>query len=287
MAFQATGPILGGARQKPRKRNIWQILGICGIFAGAGWLWINVIGKDLDNGAHIHVKHADEATPVAVATEPTVFVGKLGALPGGPAAAILPGKLSNSNGLDPVAHALLSAARDQLARKVEATTALSEDPRAIKGNSVDLLDRGLGDLLPLRAALLRHRTRDPRLYGLAQKPTHTLDERHRALTIENVAIFLKSLAQSLDVTVDSLETGDLVLLERRHGQRRLILGVVTDVVDQANQAQVVTLDPADRMAREQNPLRNYEIRQHFRLHAADVSRIRLLLDLPVARGALL
>lgn len=250
-------------------------------------MWVNVIGKDLGHGAHIHVKHADEADPAVATAEAPAVAGKLTAVPGGPAAAILPGKHSNSNGLDPVAHALLSAARDQLARKVEATSALSEDPRAIKGNSLDLLDRGLGDLLPLRAALLRHRARDPHVYGLAQKPAATQDERRRALTIENAAIFLKSLAQSLDISVDSLETGDLVLLERRHGQKRMILGVVTDVVDQANQAQVVTLDPADKMAKEQNPLKNYDIRQHFRLHAVDVSKIRLLLDLPLTRGAVL
>ncbi len=153
-----------------------------------------------------------------------------------------------------------------------------------RGSGIDLIDRGLERILSLRQALPRHRARAPQLYGLREKPALTGDERRRALTAENLQIFLTTFAQNLDGTRDSLEAGDIVLLQRLHGARRLLPAVVSDVVDGDGTPMVITLDPVDRVAREQL-LATYAVEGHFRLHVADIERIRQSLDLPVGAPA--
>jgi hypothetical protein len=78
---------------------------------------------------------------------------------------------------------------------------------------------------------------------------------------------------------DGFEPGDLVFLERRSRGGRLLAAIVTDAVDDAQNPQVVTLDPAERVARELSPFRSYVVRHHFRLRSEHLTRIRTALDL--------
>ena len=98
---------------------------------------------------------------------------------------------------------------------------------------------------------------------------------------------MTTFAQTLDGTRENLEAGDIVLLERKRGVRRLLPAVVSDVVDNDGMPMVITLDPVDRVAREQ-ALTPYALVGHFRLHRAEVERLRASLEMPSqAVGALL
>lgn len=267
-----------------------QVVTLAVVVGGAAWLWIDVIG-DLGKGTHVAARHADEARKdapsLAMAALTSVPVGA--GLPesgdAGPplAAARHPGVRT----VDPVAEALLAAARDHLARKVAATGYVVEDARANKGHAFDLIDRGLGGFLPLRIALLRHRLREPQRYGLASKPPATHDERRRALTSENLAIFLDSFADRVALKPavatgsheSAFEAGDLVVVQRKKGSGRVLVAVVSDTVDDAHRTQIVTLDPRDGVAREQPLTGVYVVREHFRLRNVHLARIRSTLDL--------
>lgn len=278
MRYIAKGPVLGSKKRRDMRR-VLAVVALAAVAGGAAWLSLRVVAQDMADGRHIHANHADDAkTKAAQAAVPAVAAVR----PGGPAAAAVPARVALT--MDPVAQGLLAAGRDHLARKVSASSLPVDDSRANKGSGIDLIDRGLERILSLRQALPRHRARAPQLYGLREKPQPTADERRRALTAENLQIFLMTFAQRLDGTRDTLEAGDIVLLERKRGAKRLLPSVVSDVVDGDGVPMVITLDPADRVAREQ-VLTTYAVQGHFRLHAADVERVRQSLEL-AAPGAL-
>lgn len=281
MRYVAKGPILGGKKRRSALR-FWPILLLLGVAGLAAWLSLRVIGQDLAEGRHIHATHHDDAKPQQIAaTLPTPLPPQP---PGGPQTPNLPQRLQNPIAQDPVVQALLAAGRDHLARKVTAVSLPVDDPRATKGSGIDLLDRGLERMLSLRQALPRHRMLAPHLYGLREKPPANADERRRALTAENLRIFLETFAQPLSGQHDDLEAGDVVLIQRRRGVKRLLPAVVSDVVDADGTPLLMTLDPADHVAREQS-LSLYRLEAHFRLHAADVERARQALDLvPLVTG---
>ena len=292
MRWNCTGPRLGGGRRRRSGLSGLQLIGTLVVAGVSGYLWINVIGGDLGRGAHINAKHEDETkAAAAVAGAGTApAIAPRAVVPGGPAAAVLPGRRAEVGGVDPVARALVAAARDTLARKVTPTMQAVEDPRANSGSSFDLIDRGLGDQLPLRAAIARHRSRDPHAYGLRTKPAASMDEHRRAQTVPNLIVFLSTYAtvlESASAEDRDLEAGDIVVVARRTGQGPLLAAVVSDVTDDAGNAQIIVLDPAARVPRELNPQGTYVLRHHFRLHLAQIERARANLDLNAKAGTAL
>ncbi len=276
MRYIATGPVLGSKKRRDMRR-LTTLLLLAVVAVGAAWLSLRVVAQDLAAGKHIHANHADDAK--AKGTQAPVAAGLApGVQPGGPAAVAAPARLAVAIAADPVAQALLAAGRDHLARKVSASSLPVDDSRANKGSGIDLVDRGLERILSLRQALPRHRARAPQLYGLRDKPTLTGDERRRALTAENLQIFLTTYAQVLDGARDNLEGGDIVLLQRKRGAKRLLPAVVSDVVDNDGVPMVITMDPVDRVAREQ-VLSTYNVEGHYRLRLAEIERIRHDLEL--------
>lgn len=275
MRLLATGPVLIRRKRRDLRRIV--VVGLLVLVAaGAAWLSLRVIAADLAQGRHIHAGHADDGALGAAAAPRTASPTPI--RPGGPLRVPAPTVLPAAPTEDPVARALLAAGRDHLARKVSATIQPEDDARANRGAAIDLIDRGLAGQLSLRQALPRHRALAPQRYGLRERPSASSDERRRALTAENLAIFLTTFAQQLDGQRDNLEAGDILLLERRHGVRRLLPGLVSDTVDSDGVPQVITLDPADRVAKEQ-PLAVYALRGHFRLRLDDVTRLRQTLEL--------
>lgn len=281
MRYVATGPVLGSKKRRDMRR-LAIVLVVVAVAGGAAWLSLRVVAQDLVEGRHIHAKHADDAKVQAAQGAVASRVSAV-AQPGGPATAAAPVQNSAAIAVDPVAQALLAAGRDHLARKVSASSLPVDDSRANKGSGIDLIDRGLERILSLRQALPRHRARAPQLYGLHAPPTATADERRRAFTAENLQIFLTTFAQRLDGTRENLEAGDIVLVERKRGTKRLLPAVVSDVVDNDGVPLVITLDPVDHVAREQ-ALTTYTVAGHFRLHLAEVERIRQSLELPLQTG---
>lgn len=274
------GPVLDSQRRRRSGFVSMSTLGFL-VLCGTGLWVLRVIGTDLDKGRHVYAKHDD-----GKASDTETAAAKSLRGPGGPAAAVLPGRkpvLQEGNGrLDPVAQALLSGARDQLARKVAPVTVAVDDPHAAKASAFDLVDRGLSDLLPLRTALLRHRQREPQRYGLNSRPVNGADDRRRALTGENLAVFLTAFATQLGDQAP-LEAGDVVLVERKRtvGWRpagKIMPAVVSDAVDENGAPLIITLDPFDRAAREQG-LGSYVVKQRFRLRNVDLERMRTTLDL--------
>lgn len=293
MPYLANGPVLG-SKKRAQNTRVLPVVALSAVALLAGWLSLRVIGSDLSEGRHIHATHKEGAVPptVGAATPQPQTAAPAGnstsaTRPGAPATVALP--QPPLPGLpDPVAQALLSAGRDHLARKVTATALPVDDARALKGSGIDLVDRGLEHLLSLRHALPRHRALSPQLYGLHERPVASADERRRALTAENLMTFLQTFGKVLDGARDSMEGGDIVLLERKRGVHRLLPAIVSDVVDVEGLPMVMTLDPADRVAREQS-LSAYRVMGHFRLRAADIERARLALDMvqgPVSGTAL-
>ncbi len=282
MRYIAKGPVLGSKKRRD-VRQVATIALLVAVAGGAAWLSLRVVAKDLSEGRHIHANHADDAkNQAAQVVTPT---GGMAAIqPGGPSAPTAPVRALAAIAVDPVAQALLAAGRDHLARKVSACALPVDDSRANKGSGIDLVDRGLERILSLRQALPRHRARAPQLYGLREKPTPTADERRRALTAENLQIFLMAFAQHLDGTRENLEAGDIVLLERKHGAKRLMPAIVSDVVDNDGVPLVITMDPVDRVAREQ-VLSTYAVEGHYRLRMAEIERIRQSLELPLPQPA--
>jgi hypothetical protein len=177
---------------------------------------------------------------------------------------------------------LLAAARDHLARKVTPTSYPVDDLRANSGSHVDLLERGLADHLPIKTALVRHRARQPAAYGLAAKPASSADERRRALTCDSVVVFLQTFAEPVDDGPAELEAGDILVLQRLRGARRLT-AVVTDVADEHGNPQAVVMDPAEHAPREVAIGRGYKVLHRFRLHSSHTDRARMILDLDAGR----
>lgn len=271
IAWHGQGPRLGSLRRRRDGLGLLRGLGLLVVVAGVAWLWVAVIGEDLSRGTHLGARHKDEDLPQK--PQPVAVIAPRS--PGGPAAPGLPARRVEP-AVDPVAQSLVAAARDHLARKVTPVWHHVDDPRDSHGSHLDLIDRGLGDLLPLRNALVRHRYREPQRYGLTSRPPATTDERRRALTAENLAIFLEAFGTRVEG--EALEPGDVVLVERKRGNR-LLAAVVSDVLDDAGGPQLVVLDPAYPAAREVRLQAGYVVRHRFRLSAQQVEKARQALDL--------
>ncbi len=294
------GPVISGGRRGRRLWSGWSAGAL--VLAGFGALGMqlgwNVIGHDLGAGTHVGTKHQEAleaagnlpATAMASAAAPpgtaaaAVPAGRPAALagPAGPAAGRSRADGRAESRTDPVARSLLAAARDHLARKVTPTSYPVDDLRANSGSHVDLLERGLIDHLPIKAALVRHRSRQPAAYGLTAKPAASSDERRRALTCDSVAVFLQTFAEPVGDGLAELEGGDILIVQRLRGARRLT-AVVTDMTDEHGNPQAVVMDPAEHAPREMTVGRGYRVLHRFRLHATHAERARMLLDLDTGK----
>lgn len=275
-----------------------QVLVLLAALAGGGWWAFRVIGRDLGAGAHVGAKHEDRdkgnpLPPTALATTASRGLsvpsgaapasGKAGAAAQDKAPHVDPARHMGA-GTDPVARALLAAARDHLARKVTPTTYAVDDLRANNGNHLDLIERGLAEFVPLKTALVRHRSRNPQLYGLQTKPAPTMEERRRAWTSSNFAMLLQAFAQTLPADM-TLEAGDILLLQRQRRFGPTLAAVVSDVTDEAGNPLAIVMDPAHHAPVEVAPTHGYRVLQRFRLTGADIERMRQSLDLDAARPA--
>ncbi len=254
------------------------------LLAGGGlYLGYTVIGRDLHQGTHLAATHASGVgDPVKLPASALAQAGDkptaAGAAGGATQAPLASAGRSAVQAADPVAVALLSAARDHLARKVAPSLYSVEDLRANAGNHLDLIERGLDGQLPLRAALVRHRARNPHLYGLTGKPALTLDERKRAWTGDNLEVFLRAYGELRPA--NEPEAGDIAVLQRTKGSPRKLLAVVTDVTDDGGHPQFIVLDPADKAAREVSAKAGYVVLGAYRFRLAQVVKARQSLDLP-------
>ena len=281
------GPPLRTSRRRRRRPVLVRLAALILIIA-AGWLWIHWIGDDLDSTAGGDDREMAIAAPAAIT-------------PAGPAAALAPGaaqrivgavptkgaKAASGHvaGRDLVAHALLSTAKDHVARRVHATWGSVADLESLHGSHIDLIERALAQVgFPLRSAVVRHRFREPRRFGLSRRPPATTEERRRALTVETLKVFLDAFATRLESQVaaggDNFAAGDLVVVTRRALAGREIFAVVSDRTDDRGVSLLVTLDPIDRHARETHPLDDYEIGSHYRLKRAHLAAARSRLDMP-------
>ncbi|MCO4760454.1 MAG: DUF1287 domain-containing protein [Myxococcales bacterium] len=272
----SNGPVLG-QRRRPRSSQRPKQLFVLALVIGGAYLWVTEIGQDLDG-------------PQRSVTKPT---RSLVIRPAGPKKVRLP-----SRGLrepepmasfDPVARALLAAARDHVARGVVPTVGSVPDLNAVKGSGTDLLERALHQVnFPLRMAVLLHRYRDPKAYGLRNRPHASEGERRRALSGRNTSIFLSRFAKSLPTewridAADSYLPGDLVVLTNKgKKQRRQMLAIVGERTDNRGVSLLYTLDPRDAKARSNRSLADYAVLHHYRLHRAEIDRIRAVLPLPAA-----
>lgn len=287
------GPVISGGRRGRWPWSNWSagavlLAGLGAFGVHMGW---HVIGRDLGAGTHVGTKHKEgletagtlPATALASAAAPSrAAAAQAAAVPvveGGLGAA---GRSRSDGRTDPVARSLLAAARDHLARKVTPTSYPVDDLRANSGSHVDLLERGLADHLPIKAALVRHRSRQPAAYGLATKPAASADERRRALTCDSVTVFLQTFAEPVAEGPAELQAGDILILQRLRGARRLT-AIATDISDEHGNPQAVVMDPAEHAPREITVGRGYRVLHRFRLHATHAERARMLLDLDAGK----
>ena len=194
-------------------------------------------------------------------------------------------------GFDPVARAMLATARDHVARGVIATVGSVPDLDAVKGSGADLVERALHQVgFPLRTAVILHRYREPRAYGLRTRPHASEGERRRALSGRNLGVFLGRFAKQLPTewriaAADSYLPGDVVAVAKRQRKgkskrRRTMLAIVGEQTDARGVSLLYTLDPSDRKARASHSLADYDIAAHYRLHRAQLERVRAVLPLP-------
>jgi hypothetical protein len=272
------GPLVGSKRRS-QGLSVWSWLLVLG--AGAGlYLLSTVVAPDLERAAHIAAKHADDGPakpvpgkgPVERSPQALAYVGNLP--PGGTTAEV---NHKPEVGLDPVAQALLHGARDAVSRKLSPVWHLVEDSKATSASHFDLLDRSLSEHIPLRNALLRHRIRQPERYGLKDRPPTTLEERRRALTTPNLLTLLSYFSERVELA-SGLQAGDIAVLERKKG-RKVLTGIVSDVVGAGDKPLVLVLDPAFREAKEVAMDGDYRLLQVLRLHSAQVQKMRDVLDL--------
>lgn len=307
------GPLLGvGTRRLQRRRAStgWRRALVPLMLVAAAASWVLVIGPDL-RGA------AKKVQPLVVSTAKVASGTRKKAhksakkrdlrRPAGPGHAqapqLAPGQhLPNSLHLRaPVSHALLSAGRDHVARRVHAAWGSVPDLEAVKGADVDLVERGLHLAnFPLREAIVRHRFKEPRRYGLRGRPQATPAARKRALTTKTLRAFLDRFAEHLPthwdgVSGDSFHAGDVVLVQvrsrrnRRRGRRkirhgRLMFAVVSDRTNDDGVSLLITLNPREGEAREHHPLSTYDIVRHYRLSLSALSDVRQTLGMPPPRA---
>lgn len=281
------GMRLGGGRQRPSGGGWWPRIAVLAVLGFGASLWFTEIGADLDGtGASATAGSASASAAERTKSEPTAAAAAAVAVAGAPAgpAEVAPPRLAPA-AIDPVRRALLGASRDHVARGVYATRGSVPDLRAIKGSSVDLVERALDRVdFPLRAALLAHRAREPRRYGLKSRPGAN-DDPLRVLDTTNLAAFLDAYAQRVEAVGDAdLLPGDLVLFKPRRGKPQF--AVVSERTDARGVSLLFTLDPADGVAKDQRARDAVTIERHWRLEGPALGEARRQLGLPRApRGA--
>jgi len=300
------GPLLGVGAQRVRRRRVgagWRKSWIPIAIALIAASWVYVIGPDLRPQSERHF--AGAASPAHAKASVGKHARSASAQrPAGPGHPNTP-QLAPSPALPttlrdraPVSHALLSAARDHVARRVHAAWGSVPDLDAVKGADVDLVERGLHVAgFPLREALIRHRFREPRRYGLRRRPQATEANRKRALTTANLRVFLDRFAEQLParwdgVSGDSYLGGDLVLVARqpkrgggKRSRGRRMFAVVSDRTDANGVSLLFTLDPREGEARERHSLSRYDVLRHYRVSLTELSEIRETLRMRPRRPA--
>ena len=228
----------------------------------AVFLWHGLLRGDLDPQAASVAAPPPPAATALAQTTPSALSA--------PQSATLTGQQAKASPR-PVWRALLDVARDHVSRRVYAAWGSVMDLQAMRGADVDMIERGLAAVeFPLRAAVVRHRFREPKRYALERPPPATLAERRRALTPDNLRAFLDVFAEVLptDGGVDlpgGWAPGDIVMFSTSPSGRPLMAGVVSDKQDEDGVALLITLDPRDHVALEAHSLADYHLRQHYRL----------------------
>ena len=273
-------PLIGLQPRRRRGNDRAQRLFMVTLLAVGGYLWVTEIGSDLQRADY----QPGARPPMVVA----------GLAPGGPAPAKLPkSKLPALDelpvrGSDDVQQILLKTARDHEARRVIPTIGPVMSLNAVKGNSADLLERAFANLdFRLRTALILHRFRSPRAYGLSKRPQATELERRRALSLSNLQVFFERFAQQLprEYRVDGPDTyraGDVVLV-RTGVKGRRHFAIVGDKTSDSGVRCLFTLDPRDRHARSDRPLSDYSVIAHFRFGDRELRAVRRALPMMASR----
>ncbi len=273
------------------------VIGLVGVF-----LWYGFVTMDLGKRPQDTPSATEPAQPRARVVEAVEF-----APPAGPAASRAPGahhvkevgqkgaRSSTTASADRnevpmgrlrVAEMLLLVARSHVARRVYAAWGSVVDLQALRAADVDLVDRALAQWgFRLRSAIVRHRFREPKRYGLERPPAASITERRRALTVETLAIFLKTFTAPMTVDIHSRQRGDwkpgdLVLIAAQSTNRASMVAVVSDRIDAEGVPLIITMDPTDRVALENHSLANYHLRAHFRMTAAHLVSASRQLGLP-------
>ena len=277
-------PLVGSTRRRRGALTPGRVA-VLGVIALAVFLWHGLLGDDLKSGP---VVVAPAKPAVSVATTPP-------AVPPPQHVTATVAVVTPASQEQTVGGALLDVARGHVARRVYAAWGSVMDLEAMRGADVDMLERGLARLeFPLRAAVVRHRFQEPKRYGLKRQPPATLAERRRALTPENLQVFLDVFASPLPVEIATGNAGDwsggdIVLFTNSASERPLMAGVVSDRKDEDGVALVITLEPRDQVALEPHSLADYRLRHHYRLSRSHLERCSKQLELPPLRigGALL
>jgi uncharacterized protein YijF (DUF1287 family) len=185
-----------------------------------------------------------------------------------------------------VGRALLVTARDHVARGVGAARRSVLDRGALRGTGADMVERGLALIgFDLRAAVMRDRFARPDRYGLPRQPAQSDAEARRALTTGPLRSFLAVWGRELPLVYtpgvdDTFRAGDIAMYRR--GRRELV-AIVSDRTDVNGVSLLLTLDPADRVAREKHSLADFPLIGHYRLDADVLARVTARLGIePVA-----
>lgn len=190
---------------------------------------------------------------------------------------------------NPVRAALLRAAQDCVARRVVPVWASVRDDQSLRAGDVDLLARGLSLAgFPLDEAMIRHQAREPRKYAKISE-ARTRVALRRVRTTANVGVFLDAFAERLPIAAKPEDAphwqpGDIVVVKPSRHRAKLMIAIVSARTDDDGVSLLLTLDPADKVARDVHTLDDYPIRHHFRLTRGLLDRARNKLGMPAARS---
>ena len=255
---------------------------------GGAWLWVVEIGGDLAGGRYLGtMQPGQESKPAAAISGSSASKsGKAhassaqsGPKAGGPAEAALPvprAALTADAPMDPTRRALIAAARDAIARGVRPTRGSVPDLRALRGNSADLVERALDQVaFPLRAALIAHRVREPRRYGLSNRQGAGDIDPSRVLDVESLTAFLDAFAEHIDANDDGRwRAGDLVLVADRKRRGHATFAVVGEQTDLQGVSLLYTMDTRDGKARADRAASEFEARSAWRLSRSRLDEAR-------------
>jgi len=289
--------VLGNHRVRRRDFGVWKRVALLTALVGGGWLWIIEIGGDLSTGRYLGANHSGQDTL------PPAAIGAPGPRPssaspsdgddhaaatkaGGPAEPSLPAPRASIGAdapMDPTRRALIAAARDAIARGVRPTRGSVPDLRALRGNSADLIERALDQVaFPLRAALIAHRVREPRRYGLSGRQGAGDIDPNRVLDVETLAVFLDAFAERTDASDDSRwRAGDLVLVADRKHRGAPTFAIVGEQTDLQGVSLLFTMETRDGKARADRSASEFEARSAWRLSRARLDEARRQLGVAV------